>query len=153
MFKSYAHWFSHGHCIQKYSVFVCVRVNWPLLYNKSSICWSLLRLSSETNFMNENIPPINIRTYGWHPSSFRLPIFVGNRAVSQLLCYCICVRSYPANDTHHRIDNNCLYNHHHIHTVQFMHFYPVVSMSSTKYSANNQNGFSLFRTSIVKALK
>lgn len=37
-----------------YHVWVWVWVNWPLLCNKSSICRTLLRLSSETNFMNEN---------------------------------------------------------------------------------------------------
>lgn len=73
--------------------------------------------------MNENTT--HKHSFGCHPSSFRLPIFVGNRATHTNKCVyslspsivCVCVRSHPAHNINsqrtkttiaHRLYNSCI---------------------------------------------
>lgn len=91
------------------SVNVRVWVNWPLLCNKSSICPTLLRLSSETNFHEwEYHPQTYVCTIVIH-RHFDYPFLleIGPLSLTQLYVICVCSHPTYTIPTIARIDNNC----------------------------------------------
>lgn len=102
-----------GHSVPKTLCSVCVNVK--LFPYQTSVCeceWIGLCYAINHPFVGLSygclpkqiswmrIPPTNIRTNGWHPSSFRLPIFVENRATHTYPLPQLCMCSFTSGIQH-----------------------------------------------------